>query len=491
MMTPPWPRTPWAHQQKEWDEHRDDDARALLWQMRTGKTRSTIDVAMYRRFIKGDIDGLLILAPNGVHVNWIRRQLPQHAWKDHPWKGLAWQARLRKRPEVARAEADLLAYREGLAVLTVNSESLVNDDAAKLIRKFLKNRRVMLVVDESHDFRSPGSRRTKRVRALKKYCPVRRILTGTAVDNSPLAAFSQFEILGDAALGFPRFAEFEGHFAEYQSLKTVGGRSYEKLMGYRNLEELRARIAQWSSVVLRSDVEDMSGLIYDQRDVLMTDAQENAYRRMVEDFIVELEEGDIEALEPGARIIKLQQIASGWAVGSDGTVHDLVDDEHNPRLQAMLDEVRSATGKTIVWCQFHEDIKRVTRVLRAAGIGTVEYHGRITSQARRDEAIDRFQGDPSIRAFVGQPASGGAGLELSAAELVLWYSHTFNLITRNQAEERASAVGGDAVYLRDLVVPGTVDGYILSNLNEKRDVRDMLTGPGLKEHLLGLLRSQL
>lgn len=492
MASPPWPRDPWRHQEKEWDLYRDHDARALLWQMRTGKTRSTVDVAFHRHHDRGDVDGLLVLAPNGVHVNWLRRQLPQHAWRGVPWRGYAWQASERRLPAMVQAERDLLAYRDGLAVLAVNSESLVHDDAAKVIARFLKGRRVMLVVDESHNFRTPGARRTKRMRALAPRCPVRRILTGTPVDNSPLAAFSQFQILQRGALGFDRFDEFEGHYAVYRQVKTQGGRVFPQLDRYQNLDELRARIGQWASVVLRSECEDMSELVRDERTVLLAPRQAEVYRSLVNDLIVELESSaTVTGIEPGVRITKLQQVLSGFLIDDGGTVHELVPDAENPRLLALLDELSSFDGKAIVWCKFHEDIKRVTRALCTAGVGAVEYHGRIHSQRARQEAIDAFNGDSSVRVFVGQPAAGGSGLDLSAATLLLWYSHTFDLIERSQADERASAIGGGVVHLRDFVTPGSIDGYILGNHAAKRSVRDALAGPGLRDHLLEELRRQL
>ncbi len=37
-------RAPWWHQEKEFDEHKDDKCRALLWSMRTGKTKAVIDI---------------------------------------------------------------------------------------------------------------------------------------------------------------------------------------------------------------------------------------------------------------------------------------------------------------------------------------------------------------------------------------------------------------------------------------------------------------
>lgn len=484
----------YKHQQDEWERHRDDDARALLWQMRTGKTKATLDVACYRR-TRGDIDAVLVIAPNGVHCNWVRRQLPVHMWETVPYIAHAWQASEAHKPEHAASLERVLSCRgEALAVLAVNSESIIHDKPAKIIARFLRRHqgKCMLVVDESHDFRSPGSKRTKRARSLKRYCRVRRILTGTAVSNSPLAAYSQFELLDDHALGFENFADFEGHFAYYVQERTKGGRSYERLDHYRNLDDLQGRMARWASVVLREDVDDMPDLVMDERTVVLPEAQMKAYRTLLKEMILELEDGgEVEAIDGGARLVKLQQMLGGFVVDVDGQVRELVSDDENPRLQAMLDEVRSSDGKAIVWCKYREDIRRVVRALAADGIRCVEYHGAVHSQAKRQQAIDDFNNDPSVRVFVGQPKAGGQGLDLSAADLILWYSHTFDLIERDQANERATQIGGKTVTIKDFVTPGTVDEYILANLNEKRSVSESLAGRGLRDRLLALFRTQL
>lgn len=483
------------HQQTEWERHRDDDARALLWQMRTGKTKATLDLACYR-WAKGDIQAVLVIAPNGVHCNWVRRQLPVHMWNTVPYVAHAWQASEAAKPEHAASLDRVMSAKpsEALAVLAVNSESIIHDKPAKLIGRFLRKYkgRVMLVVDESHDFRSPGSKRTKRARSLKRYCRVRRILTGTAVSNSPLAAYSQFELLEDKALGFDTFADFEGHYAYYVQERTKGGRSYDRLDHYRNLDDLQERMARWSSVVLREDVDDMPELVMDERTVALPERLMEAYRTLVKEMILELEDGgEVEAVDGGARLVKLQQMLGGFVVDVDGQVRELVPDDDNPRLQAMLDEVRSSDRKVIVWCKYREDIRRVVRTLTKEGIRCVEYHGAVHSQAKRQQAIDAFNSDPGVRVFVGQPKAGGQGLDLSAADLILWYSHTFDLIERDQANERATQIGGRTVTIKDFVTPGTVDEYILANLGEKRSVSESLAGRGLRDRLLALFRAQL
>lgn len=485
----------YKHQQVEFDRHRDDDRRALLWQMRTGKTKAVLDLACYRAADRFDVGAVLVIAPNGVHVNWVRRQLPVHVWGCVPYVAHAWQASEAHRPEHAAGIERVMSAPDGtLAVLTVNSESILQDKPAKLIARFIRKYRargIMLVVDESHDFRSPGSKRTKRARTLHQYCRVVRILTGTSVDNSPLAAYAQFELLGKGTLGFQRFAEFEAEYAEYETVRTKGGRQFPSLSGYRNLDDLQERIARHASVVLREDVDDMPDLVVTERTVALEPGHAEMYRKLLKDMILELEDaGEVTAADGGVRLVKLQQVLSGWTVNDDGELVDLVSDGENPRLRAMLVEVK-AQAKSIVWCQFREDIRRVRRALEADGIRCVEYHGAVTSQARRQEAIDAFQNDPSVRVFVGQPRAGGAGLDLSAADLVLWYSHTFDLITRNQANERGTQIGGKTVALTDLVTPRSVDEHILGTLQEKRTVAESLAGRGLRDRLLAMFRAQL
>ena len=81
--------TPYPHQLKELEEHGLDVSRALLWQMRAGKSKLVINTAcmLYR---KNEIDAVVILRPNGVHENWVRRELPKHHWDTVKHEALVW-----------------------------------------------------------------------------------------------------------------------------------------------------------------------------------------------------------------------------------------------------------------------------------------------------------------------------------------------------------------------------------------------------------------
>ena len=108
----------------------------------------------------------------------------------------------------------------------MNNESAIKPIAQSYLRQLIKLR-VMLVVDEVHDFRSPSSKRSRFARQLAKHCKYIRILTGTNNGNCPLGNWAQFEILQKGALGYEKYGDFEKHYAdvgyERKILMTVSG----------------------------------------------------------------------------------------------------------------------------------------------------------------------------------------------------------------------------------------------------------------------------
>lgn len=465
---------PFPHQAREYNEHRKDDARALLWQMRSGKTKAIIDLAEYR-FGVGDITGLVVLAPNGVHDNWARRELPRHC--STRYRVAVYRASKRKTKSHEFAMQRLLKTpRTQLAVLCMNSETIWREPAKKLLGEFLRahSGKLMICVDESHDYRTPGSKRTRTVKGYSKQCRVKRIMTGTAVSNGPLGAWSQFEILEPGALGYRTHGEFKGEYAIYEMRKLKGGRQYSQLVDYRNLEDLTERIAKWSSVVLRKDCKGLPDLNPSYRGFEMTDAQQALYNSVKKDGV--LDEMD---LNGASKLTKLQQITRGWYYDEFGDVVDVVPDDKNPALGALIEEIDGSAGKVIVWCRFKEDIDKVKKSLQKGGINFVVYRGGMSGDSK-SIAINKYMENPAIKVFLGQPKSGGTGLNLAAGTTVIWYSHVFDLIDYEQASERATEVDGSTIDVIHIEAVHSVDQYIISTLADKRDVATAVSGDGLR-----------
>jgi len=82
LVDPSKPR--WDHQAEELESFGTDKSRGLLWGMRTGKSRVIVDSACALR--SGNrIRGGLVFAPNGVHMNWVLKQIPFHFWPGMTW----------------------------------------------------------------------------------------------------------------------------------------------------------------------------------------------------------------------------------------------------------------------------------------------------------------------------------------------------------------------------------------------------------------------
>lgn len=497
---------PFDHQMEEFEFFCDAPARAWSWSMRTGKTKAAIDKACHLYLKRNKIDGVLIFAPNGVHANWVEVEMPKHAWKRVKYDALVWRsfelsAARRKRITVAEREDferqraawfDKLKkakHTSNLMVLAINTESMTRDDIRKAVAYFVAHRRVLVVFDESDDWGIPGTKRTKMARALARHCPFRIIMSGTMLVGSPLAAFSQFELLKKKFFGFARFTEFKDHFAEFELVPGKGGRQYPKLIEFKNLDEMRAKMAPVMSVVNREDVKDMPALVFDPPVLIeATDEQIRVYRELHKSIMTTIDDETVSIGELAGRIQKLQQVFNGFLIDEFKDLHKIPGG--NPRLDALVREAYRCPGKFIVWCQFHEDIDLVCATLRLEGHKVVEYHGRV-DDATKAKNLKTFQDDPDTDGLVGHMKAGGRGLDMSAASRILVYSHTFSARARAQAMERASKVGGGNVHVIDFIArasgaPTSPDDYILGVTNGRVQIADSLTGSGMKSLLQGM-----
>lgn len=469
---------PRAAQKKEFELHRDKDRRALLWRMRSGKSKAIIDLAEYVFHEKG-ITGVVILAPNGVHDNWVRREFPKHC--STPYRAAAYRSTARSTQWHAKAMHRLMHRdKRTMAFLTINSEAVWREPVKKLMGQFLKSHKgkIMLVVDESHDFRTPGSRRSRVARGFAKQCKYVRIMTGTPVENSPLHAWSQFEILKKGALGFERYGDFKDRYAVTRKAYGSGGREFEQIVGYQHQEELRAKIAEWSSVVLKKDA-GVSEWEHSTIAFRMTEKQRKVYARLVKDCL--LEEN---AYEGGAKMTKLQQITRGWYYDDDGQAQEIIPRKKNEALRRLVDAIEGVEGKIIVWAAFTEEINAISKTLQEAGIRATMYRGGMTAAAK-NKAIEQFVMNPTVKVIVGQPKSAmSKGFDFSVADTIIWYSHVHDMIDYEQASDRGSSVDKATVDIVSLECVDSVDSYVISSQRNKRSIADDLAGDGLRHILL-------
>ena len=82
---------PYKHQLDAFNKFKDREYFALFMDMGTGKTKTALDIAAYK-FLKKEINAVLIIAPNNVHMQWIQEQVPIHLAVEH--KCFVWESEI-------------------------------------------------------------------------------------------------------------------------------------------------------------------------------------------------------------------------------------------------------------------------------------------------------------------------------------------------------------------------------------------------------------
>ena len=472
---------PFEHQRRIFEATWDRPAFGLFWEQGTGKTKAIIDTAAHL-YEQGKIDTLVVVAPNGVHRNWITDEIPVHMPKRlaPATRMMFWESKKTKTKRHQNAVAEVVEH-DGLRIMALNYEAMLTKPGEKALKQLFVNHDVLLVFDESHYLKSPGARRTMRGIALARRAKFTRILTGTPIANSPFDAYSQLKVLDDQYWkkhGFSVFSTFKVHFGIFQPAPFQTAHSLGQCVGYRNLDQLKAMIDPVTDRVTKDEVLDLPPKLYQRRFFELTDEQKRVYKEVKEEALAFLESGEtVTAPLAITRLLRLQQVTCGFVPTDDGDLEEFGGE--NPRLD-LLEEICSELGhKAIIWARFRRDIDLIMKRL---GDRAVRYDGS-TSDDDRQLAKQRFQ-DPEdpVQFFVGNPAAAATGLTLHRARTVIYASNSFKLTDRLQSEDRAHRIGQEhPVAYIDLIAPGTVDERIVRALREKHDIATILTGDRLKE----------
>ncbi|MGH4001037.1 MAG: SNF2-related protein [Pseudonocardiaceae bacterium] len=448
--------------------------------MGTGKTKVCIDTAakLYR---EREIDGLMVLAPNSVHFNWKTDELPAHLPDD-----LAERARVhvyqtsRSGTLWHKNEVRETIRHDGLAVMLMSYNAVMTDAGRNALWSMLKKRRCLYVLDESAMIKSPSAKRTTRVVASGAYAPYRRVLNGTPVANGPFDVYSQLRFLDPGFwlqhdIGSAQV--FRHTFGEFVRFTDGNGREQEFVKRYRQLNVLHDWLKPVSSRVLKEDVLDLPPKLYTKRYFELTGEQRRVYDELKDEFMVELEGGHLTTAPLIIqRMTRFQQITGGYLPSDDGRLHRF---EQNPRL-GVLEEFRDeCPHQAIVWAERTEDVDLIMATL---GRSAARHDGKCSDE-QREQAKTRFKSGDA-KWFVAKPSVGGMGLTLTQAGSVFFYNTSFNLLQRQQAEDRAHRYGLDhPVTYVDSIARNTLDEAIIRSLREKFDVGTQVTGDRVREWL--------
>lgn len=498
----PFVYPPLQHQIEEWP-HFDDNIRGLLWEPGVGKSKSAIDKAVYL-FLTGKIDTVICMAKKGEYTNWKYVELPEHMPNGKAKKLIDFEWHDTEFPDTVPEEyrvvpyvcevyksglkefekqrlRDLVKPSNKLRILNINAESLPYE-GGQVARAFAKSSRVgmFLILDESTLAKNHKSVRNKEIVKLRKMARYRMIMTGTFSTHTPLDAWGQALVLADGLLGTTSFYSFKSEYCQ-EEMQYFGQRSFKKIVGFKNLDRLNAKIRTFASIKTRDECFDLPPKIYKKIAIPLTDEQEEHYTSMRDMALVQFKDDVIVESASAMDIIsKLDQIAVGQIKLEDGSFRIL----SNNRVEDLLSRLEDNSSKAIIWCNYRGMLEHIySKIQLEYGPEKVgRYFGGV-KDGEREETVAAFQ-DPEhkLQWIVANQQSLGFGRTLTRGTENYYISNNHSLELRIQSEDRTMRLGqSKSVLYNDYFSPGTVNERIYANLRSRKEMMSEILGTPLKD----------
>ena len=336
-----------------------------------------------------------------------------------------------------------------------------------------------MAIDESTTIKNPDAKRTKNIVALGKHSKYRRILTGSPVTKSPLDLFKQCEFLDEYLLDYSSYYAFRTRYAIMRSA-NFGGRSVQIVVGYKNLPELSSKLEPFSYRCLKEDCLDLPDYTYTKRIIQLTPEQKKLYQQMKILALAELDGKQMTTQSAMVQLMRLHQITCGHFTSDDGTIKEI----KNERLSALIDILDEVENKAVIWAHYRHDINAIVKAVEKhfGKESYVTYYGDTTNEERQN-AIKQIQ-DPNspVRFIIGTPQTGGYGITLTGANVMVYYANGYDYEKRIQSEARINRAGQTRkmTYI-DIIAEDTVDEKIVKALRNKMNIATKITGDELKQ----------
>ena len=472
----PWKTKPYKHQKEAVKFLLSTGfGGALLMEPRTGKTKSVIDYLSILA-LKGKIDRAVIVCPARVMDVWIQ-EFHTHCpiiYQIHVWDR---DGRKAPPPRVQSVHQ--------LTILLVNYEAFATPGRrirgsrrrSKSTGRFAHRSQIQRwigtapcagVLDESHKIKSPTGKAATMLVSMRDLFEFRVIMTGTPVTKAKRVfdIQQQWRFLNpDRFADYHTAAEFKQHFGVW-----ITRNGFPQFLRPANLEELKERIHQDSYAITRAECFDLPPKQIEIRRIPLTTSgpvYDDLAKKMVAEFERAKKTHLTEASIPLVLTLRLSQVTGGFAKTDQGETVQ-VGREKLEVLEGILEELAEADEKVVVCARFRSDLDAVITAGQKLGFKTYSVRGGMSRQdmTRNIATFKRIEG-PALVAM--NPQAGGLGIDLSAANIMIWYSLTPSWVDYTQACDRIALSPYSTTYYY-LLAENSVDELVYDTLQKDGDI---------------------
>jgi superfamily II DNA/RNA helicase len=358
----------------------------------------------------------------------------------------------------------LRAYADAPFFTIVNYEQMVVDalDVNARLRPDI------VVLDEAQRIKNWSTKTAQAIKRLKSRYAF--VLTGTPIENRIDELHSLMDFLNPSVLG-PLF-RFNRDFYELDDR----GRP----IGYRNLDQLQARIRPHLLRRRKADVETELPERTDRNHfVPLSDPQKQNYAAH-EQQVLRLVNIALRRPLSQQEQEKLQRELAMMRMICDSNYILDPDDRVCPKLaelERVLDDCRENDAKVIVFSEWERMLELVRDLCDHRGFGYAWHTGSVPQQRRRAE-INAFKTDPACRVFLSTD-SGATGLNLQIASVVINCDLPWNPARLEQRIARAWRKHQTRpVTVVNLISENSIEHRMLDTLATKTAVAASVLDPG-------------
>jgi len=464
-------------------EHKDDpgspvvlrpgltpaDAWGHFMEMRLGKTPTILnEFELFKRY--HGMRNMVIFSPNQYKVDWelesekYGSSVPFMAYEQSRLPHMVAAFEKSRRTMSFSVNYEALMYDETLAFLA----SIVGPDT-------------YIAADESIKIKNPESWFFKGALQTRKLAGVVRAASGLPMSQGPTDFYAQGRFL--KMYDGKTIYAFRGKYCK------MGGFKNKQIKGVKNEAELDAEIRAHGFVAKRKDWGKQSEAEFYTMRLDIHPTQLKHYSEMEHEFItmVEAADGNIEAIAADqvvGKLMKMQQISSGFVYTEDGTAIEIMDPTKTPKMKALIELIENElVGKIVVPFHYAKSGDMLLKALEKYNPAAILSDGRMT-KSDRDVIAEkkRFNHDNSCRVMVGQVTTLKYGHDLTGnpadrAATMFFFENTFSLDDRTQVEARVTTAFQDwtNVYIDPYCSPA--EHRAIKALERKEAVTEAVLGP--------------
>ena len=285
----------------------------------------------------------------------------------------------------------------------------------------------LAICDEASAYKDASTKRHRIARLVVGNRPYCWLATGTPTPSVPTEAYGLAKLINNA------MGQSFNRFREDTMIKVSNFKWVPRLDGYDKARRLLTPSIRFDI----KDVWDAPPLTTTQRQVELTAEQKKHFADLKRDLQITVKSGKpITAASEVAARTKAMQISLGGIYDDEHITHVIDAKPRIDELKAVLDE---APAKIIIFVPLTNAINLVYKELKKRwSCEVVNGH---TSQKDRSRIFQAFQEKPDPRVLLADPRTASHGLDLFAAQTVLWFAPVDSTELYSQACRRAHRPG--------------------------------------------------